>query len=98
MIVIGSDHTGIDLKKMIIKYLVSKDIDILDVTDYKDQTGKENHPNCKFPMFSIRIPKKKTIKIAANSNIDLYLAFKVNISSIIPIANIKIAPIKYPQN
>ena len=41
MIVIGSDHTGIDLKKMIIKYLVSKDIDILDVTDYKDQTGDD---------------------------------------------------------
>lgn len=41
MIVIGSDHTGIELKKKIIAYLNSKNITIKDVTDFEDQSGDD---------------------------------------------------------
>ena len=35
MIVIGSDHTGIELKKRIISYLKQKNVDVIDVKDVK---------------------------------------------------------------
>ena len=41
MIVIGSDHTGIELKKRIISYLKQKNIDVIDVTNFEDQTGDD---------------------------------------------------------
>ena len=41
MIVIGSDHTGIELKKRIICYLKQKNIDVIDVTNFEDQTGDD---------------------------------------------------------
>ena len=41
MIVIGSDHTGIGLKKRIISYLKQKNIDVIDVTNFEDQTGDD---------------------------------------------------------
>ena len=41
MIVIGSDHTGIELKKRIISYLKKKNIDVIDVTNFEDQTGDD---------------------------------------------------------
>lgn len=41
MIVIGSDHTGIELKKKIISYLTNKGIVVKDVTDFEDQSGDD---------------------------------------------------------
>lgn len=41
MIVIGSDHTGIKLKEDIIKYLKEINIEVEDVTDYKNQEGDD---------------------------------------------------------
>ena len=41
MIVIGSDHTGIELKKRIINHLKEKRIDVIDVTNFNDQTGDD---------------------------------------------------------
>ena len=41
MIVIGSDHTGIELKKRIISYLKQKNVDVIDVTNFEDQTGDD---------------------------------------------------------
>lgn len=41
MIVIGSDHTGIELKKNIISYLNTKNIEVNDVTNFEDQSGDD---------------------------------------------------------
>ena len=41
MIIIGSDHTGIELKNNIINYLKSKDIEVIDATNYEDQSGDD---------------------------------------------------------
>ncbi len=41
MIVIGSDHTGIELKKKIIAHLNSKEILVKDVTNFDDQSGDD---------------------------------------------------------
>ncbi len=41
MIIIGSDHAGVDLKNIIKKYLDNKKIEYKDVTDYIDQTGDD---------------------------------------------------------
>ena len=41
MVIIGSDHTGIELKKQIIAYLQQKDISVKDVTNFEDQTGDD---------------------------------------------------------
>lgn len=41
MIVIGSDHTGIELKRKIISHLNSKKIMVKDVTNFKDQSGDD---------------------------------------------------------
>lgn len=41
MFVIGSDHTGIELKKNIIKYLSDKKIEIEDVTNFENQDGDD---------------------------------------------------------
>lgn len=41
MVVIGSDHTGIELKKDIIKFLQEKNIEVLDVTNFEDQSGDD---------------------------------------------------------
>lgn len=41
MIIIGSDHTGIELKRKIISHLNSKNIEVKDVTDFKDQSGDD---------------------------------------------------------
>ena len=52
MIIIGSDHTGITLKKNIIKYLKDKEIDCKDVTDYENQDGDD------YPDIAITICEK----------------------------------------
>lgn len=41
MIIIGSDHAGIELKKKIISYLYSKKIDYADVTNFDSQEGDD---------------------------------------------------------
>lgn len=41
MIIIGSDHTGVNLKKNIIQYLIESKIDYLDVTNYDNQEGDD---------------------------------------------------------
>ncbi len=41
MVIIGSDHSGIELKNKIKAYLMDKDISVKDVTDFKDQSGDD---------------------------------------------------------
>ena len=41
MIIIGSDHTGIELKKKIISYLFEKKIEYADVTNFENQDGDD---------------------------------------------------------
>lgn len=41
MIVIGSDHTGIELKKKIIEHLKLNNIQVKDVTNFDDQSGDD---------------------------------------------------------
>lgn len=41
MIIIGSDHTGIELKKKIISYLYENKIEYADVTNFKNQDGDD---------------------------------------------------------
>lgn len=41
MIIIGLDHTGIELKNNIINYLKEKDIEVIDATNIEDQTGDD---------------------------------------------------------
>lgn len=62
MIVIGSDHTGIELKKQIISYLEDKKIDIRDVTNFKDQTG-DDYPDIAY-MIGKSILENKCLGIA----------------------------------
>lgn len=41
MVIIGSDHSGIDLKKKIIQYLCDNKIEYSDVTNYENQDGDD---------------------------------------------------------
>ena len=41
MVIIGSDHAGVDLKKEIINYLKKSHIDYMDVTNFEDQDGDD---------------------------------------------------------
>ena len=43
MIVIGSDHAGIELKKEIIEYLSKKHIDVMDVSEFND--SQDDYPD-----------------------------------------------------
>lgn len=43
MIVIGSDHAGIELKKQIIEYLAKKHIDVIDVSEIND--SQDDYPD-----------------------------------------------------
>ena len=62
MIVIGSDHTGIELKKNIIKYLQEKNIEVNDVTDFEDQTG-DDYPDIAY-IISKNVLKHECLGIA----------------------------------
>lgn len=62
MIVIGSDHTGIELKRKIITHLNSKDILVKDVTDFKDQAG-DDYPDIAYIVCK-NVLKEKDIGIA----------------------------------
>ncbi|MNP05547.1 putative ribose-5-phosphate isomerase B [compost metagenome] len=52
MIIIGSDHTGIDLKKQIITYLNKNKVDVQDVTSFVNQEGDD------YPDVAYSISKK----------------------------------------
>ena len=41
MIIIGSDHSGIELKKRIIKYFDKNNILYFDITDFENQDGDD---------------------------------------------------------
>ncbi len=41
MLIIGSDHTGIELKKSIVEYLKSKNIELIDVTNFECQDNDD---------------------------------------------------------
>ncbi len=41
MIIIGSDHSGIDLKRKIIEYLYEEKIEYADVTNFENQDGDD---------------------------------------------------------
>ena len=62
MIVIGSDHTGIELKKRIINHLKQKNIDVKDVTNFDDQTG-DDYPDIGY-IISKNVLKEKCLGIA----------------------------------
>ncbi len=62
MIVIGSDHTGIELKKRIIEHLKSRNIEIKDVTDFEDQSG-DDYPDIAYIVCK-NVLKEKVLGIA----------------------------------
>lgn len=62
MIVIGSDHTGIELKKKIIAHLNSNEILVKDVTDFDDQTG-DDYPDIAYIVCK-NVLKEKDLGIA----------------------------------
>ena len=62
MIVIGSDHTGVELKNKLIVYLQSKKIVINDVTHFADQTG-DDYPDIAW-IVSQNVLKNKCLGIA----------------------------------
>ncbi len=62
MIIIGSDHTGIELKKRIINHLKEKRIDVIDVTNFNDQTG-DDYPDIGY-IVSRNVLDKKCLGIA----------------------------------
>lgn len=57
MVVIGSDHTGIDLKHKIISYLKENNIDVEDVTNYADQSG-DDYPDIAYTVCKNVVDKK----------------------------------------
>ncbi len=62
MIVIGSDHTGIELKKRIIEHLKKKSVDVKDVTNFDDQTG-DDYPDIGY-IISKNVLKERCLGIA----------------------------------
>lgn len=62
MIIIGSDHTGIELKKKIISYLNEKGIAVKDVTNFKDQSG-DDYPDIAYIVCS-NVKKENCLGIA----------------------------------
>lgn len=63
MVIIGSDHTGIDLKKKIIKHLEKEKINYLDVTNYKDQSG-DDYPDIAYTICKKVLEKSNNLGIA----------------------------------
>ena len=62
MIIIGSDHTGIELKKKIVSYLVEKEIAVKDVTNFKDQSG-DDYPDIAY-IVCCNVKKENCLGIA----------------------------------
>lgn len=63
MIIIGSDHTGIELKKSIINYLYSKHMEYADVTNFQDQSG-DDYPDIALLVCSNVLQKSNNLGIA----------------------------------
>ena len=63
MIIIGSDHTGIELKKKIINYLYENHIEYADVTNYKNQDG-DDYPDIAFTVCSKVLENTNNLGIA----------------------------------
>ena len=63
MIIIGSDHTGIELKHNIIKYLKDKNIDVIDATNYDDQSG-DDYPDRAYEICKKVLNTKDALGIA----------------------------------
>jgi len=63
MIIIGSDHTGIELKNNIINYLKSKNIEVIDATNYKDQSG-DDYPDRAYEICKKVLDTKDALGIA----------------------------------
>ncbi len=62
MVIIGSDHTGIELKKQIIEHLENKNIEVLDVTNFEDQSG-DDYPDIAY-IICDNVLKEKALGIA----------------------------------
>lgn len=63
MIIIGSDHTGIELKKKIISYLYENKIEYADVTNFKSQDG-DDYPDIARIVCSKVLEKNNNLGIA----------------------------------
>ncbi|MEG0872527.1 MAG: ribose 5-phosphate isomerase B [Clostridia bacterium] len=63
MIIIGSDHTGIKLKKSIINYLYQNHIEYADVTNYENQDF-DDYPDIAFTVCKKVLEKKSNLGIA----------------------------------
>ena len=63
MIIIGSDHTGVKLKKKIINYLYENHIEYADVTNFKNQDG-DDYPDIAFTVCSKVLENKTNLGIA----------------------------------
>lgn len=63
MIIIGSDHTGVELKKNVEKYLVSSNIKYMDVTDYDYQDG-DDYPDVAYNICINVLKNSKNLGIA----------------------------------
>ena len=63
MIIIGSDHTGIELKNNIINYLKAKNIDVIDQTNYEDQSG-DDYPDRAYEICKKVLETKDALGIA----------------------------------
>lgn len=63
MIVIGSDHTGIELKKKIIAYLKENNRAYLDVSDFHDQTG-DDYPDIAYTVCRHVLQNSRNLGIA----------------------------------
>ena len=63
MIIIGSDHTGIELKNNIINYLKAKNIDVIDQTNYEDQSG-DDYPDRAYEICKKVLDTKDALGIA----------------------------------
>ena len=63
MIVIGSDHTGIELKKKIIAYLKENNRAYLDVSDFHDQTG-DDYPDIAYMVCRHVLQNSRNLGIA----------------------------------
>ena len=63
MIIVGSDHTGIELKKEIIDYLKKMHFEYLDVTDYNNQIG-DDYPDIAYNICQKVLENKSNFGIA----------------------------------
>lgn len=63
MVIIGSDHTGIELKKKIIDFLYENHIEYADVTNYKSQEG-DDYPDIAYTICKKVLENKNNLGIA----------------------------------